>query len=142
MQPNPLSYSVPYPLSLVLCDAVYTEPQTNKNALIGLFSVLYAPGFPVGHPGFCVYLAFSDCEGTVRLKLRIVDADEERDPIVEAVDDVQVSDRLAVCAMIWKLGAMVFPAAGEYRIQTFADDEPLLERRLIVAPTQPPASEP
>ena len=142
MQPNPLSYSVPYPLSLILCDTVYTEPQTGKKALIGLFSELKAPGFPVFHPGFCVYLAFSDCEGTVRLKLRIVDVDEERDPIVEAVHDIQVSDRRAVMEMVWTGGAIVFPAAGEYRIQTFAGDEPLLERRLVVAPTQPPASEP
>ena len=142
MQPNPLSYSVPYPLSLILCDTVYTEPQTGKKALIGLFSVLYTAGFPVCHPGFCVYLAFSDCEGTVRLKLRIVDADEERDPIVEVVHDFQIADRLAVMEMVWTAGAIVFPAAGEYRIQTFADDEPLLERRFIVAPIQPPTSEP
>ena len=142
MKPNSPTYSVPYPLSLILCDSIYVDPRTNKKALIGLFTVLYAPGFPVLHPGFSVYLAFSDCEGMTRLKLRIVDADEEREPLIETIVEIPVPDRLAINEMIWQIGAIVFPSAGEYRIQTFAGDEPLLEQRLVVAPSQSPASEP
>ena len=139
MQPNSPSYAVPFPLSLILCDAVYEDPVSRKKALIGMFSVLMAQGFPVYHPGFCVHLEFSDCQGSIPLKLRIIDADEERAPIFEMALNAQVPDRRAVAAAAFYIsGGIVFPEPGEYRIQTFAGDEPLLERRLIVVPFNRP----
>lgn len=131
------SYGDAYPLALILCDSVYFEP-TGKKALIGLFSVLFAKSVPVMHPGLAIYLAFSDCQGAVPIKFRMIDVEEKRQPIFEVTMEAQMPDRHAIGEVICQVGRIVFPEFGEYRLQSFAGDSPLLERRVVLmAPPTP-----
>lgn len=130
-------FVAPMPLALVLCDSVYVEPQTQKKAIIGVFSALFAPSFPVVHPAMAIYLAMTDGQGKVPVRIRLVDSEEVRDPIFEVANEVVFHDRRMVSELIMNVGGLVFPAAGEYRVQTFAGDEPLLERRLVVMQPKP-----
>jgi hypothetical protein len=131
---------VPLPLALLLCDACYVEPGSQKKALIGLFDALSAPSFPYTHPQLIAYLAVTDTQGRVPFRFRIVDVDEDRGPVVDEALEAEVADRAGVVELLWCLRGVRFPAPGEYRAQVFAGAAPLLERRLMLVRAQPPPS--
>lgn len=131
-QPPPDSAVTPYPLALIICDQIYREPTTGKPSLLGCFSVINATKFPATQPLITVYAAITDGRGRVQVKLRLVDVDEEREPVFEVTSEVEFTDPRSVQEMICALAGMTFPEPGEYRLQLLANDEPILERRIVL----------
>jgi len=43
-------------ISLMICDQVITETETNKKSLIGVFNSISAGQFPCRHPKICINL--------------------------------------------------------------------------------------
>lgn len=136
--PIPIEESpAPYPLALMLCDQVYVCRTTGKRSLLGCFSVVSAREFPCVHPGMAVYVALTGCRGKVKLKLRLVDADEVQDPlfIAEQESTFEAPDPLAVIEFSMPIPPLEFPTPGEYRMQLLFGGEFFLERRLLVIPS-------
>lgn len=131
----------PYPLAMVVCDAIHADPGTGKMTILGTFSAIFAPSFPAVHPQISVYLSVTDGRGTVPLNLRLVDANEEREPVFSVEAPIPFADPLSVVELRFLFQGVVFPEPGEYRIQVFAGAEHLIERRLAVIPTPRPPGE-
>jgi len=121
----------PLVLALVVCDGVWRDPSSGKHSLMGVFSGLGAATFPAQHPGMGVYVALTECYGTIDLKIVVVD-DAGTNTLTEAKVEVRFADPLQVVELSIQIQTIVFPVPGVYRIQLIADTSILLERRLTV----------
>lgn len=68
------------------------------------------------------------------MKVQLVDADEERDPVFVKDGDVEFKDPRMIAEMGVHMINVTFPEPGEYRLQLLAagDMVPLMERRILV----------
>jgi hypothetical protein len=127
---QPPGIAAPYLLAMVVCDAVHRDPATGKHTLLGIFSSLACPGFPARHASFGVYAAVTENQATTPLRLVVADVDGS--PIVQAEAPLPEADPRAVLEVSLTLNNVTFPAPGEYRLQLFAGGEFLGERRLAL----------
>ena len=127
---------VPYPLAMVVCDAIWQDPGTRKFTLLGTFSTIHGEKFPLRHNVLAVFVSLTDGRGKTPIRLRVVDVDEERNPVFDGTNEVDFTDPRMVFEIAYHGINLVFPEPGEYRFQLFARDEPLMERRVLVIPSQ------
>jgi hypothetical protein len=125
MADNPL---FPKVLALVVADYTHTDPRTGANSLYNVFDGLAAPSFPVAK-ALAVFLQLTNLRAPSSLRLRLIDADEERPPLLERDFALPALPPLHVQSVALN-DAVIFPAPGSYRLQLLAGDELLLERAL------------
>ena len=103
-----------------------------------MYSAITAASFPAVHPTAGIFVALTDGHGEVPIKIRLMDVDEEREPVFEITVKVIFANPLAVIELALQTPAFEFPAPGEYRLQLFGgvDDDPLMERRIMLLVTQ------
>jgi hypothetical protein len=127
----------PYPLAMVICDGIWVDPYTGKKTLLGVFSAILGPSFPLVHPILTIYIALTDGHGPVTSKVKLVDADEEREPIFSEEQTMEFSDPRSIVELVFQVTGVQFQHPGEYRLQLFANEEFVIERRIVVvAPTE------
>jgi hypothetical protein len=122
----------PYALALGVCDLIYRDRSTGKRFILGCFSVLHATDFPAVHPALCVYLDLTNGRGPVTIKVQIVDSDDLHEPIWVGESLVDFVDPRMVAELDFIVGGLRFPDAGEYRVQVYAENQFIVERRLLV----------
>ena len=125
----------PYPLAMVVCDAIWTDPVTGKRTLLGCFLRILSRNFPTSRRVMAVYIALTGGRGTVPMRMQLVDAAETRPPIAQADLEDEFYDPLSVVEMELHLSGMEFPEPGEYALQLYAGNELLVERRIRVERT-------
>ena len=118
-------------LSLLVCDQILIDRLTGKTSLIGMFSTIGAPQYPVRHPQLCVFASLTDGRGKTNLRIRLVSVDED-DILGQADMEVDFKDPRTVFEIALAVGNVTFPKPGEYRLQLFADSSLLTERRIVV----------
>jgi hypothetical protein len=121
----------PVALSLIACERVIVDAMTAQYHLIGVISNVQGQ-FPLQLSQLCIYTELTNGHGVTPLRLRIIDAAEEHDAVVEAEIEVAIEDPLAVKQVVFGANGLVFPEEGEYRLQFFAGDHLMLERRLLL----------
>ncbi len=129
-------------LSLIVCDQIITDRVTGKVSLIGMFSAVHAPRFPVSHPQICVYVALTDGRGKTPITIRIVDANEARKPLVEGKGVVEFKDPRMIANLALQFHGLTFPEAGQYRVQIWSGTSLLREARLHLLKTKMPPRPP
>ena len=128
-------------LSLIVCDQIITDRVTGKVSLIGMFAAVHSPRFPVTHPQICVYVALTEGRGKTPIKIRIVDANEARKPIVEGNGVVDFKDPRAIANLALQFHGLRFPEPGQYRVQIWAGSSLLREARLhLLTAKMPPGA--
>jgi len=128
-------------LALLICDQIITDRLTGKQSIIGMFSMIHAPRFPVTHPQLSVFASLTGGRGKVPLLIRVVDANELRSPLVQGRGQVEFQNPLAVANLALQFHGLVFPEPGEYRVQLMSRGELLREAklRLLQARPRPPS---
>jgi len=122
----------PFPLAMVVCDSIYRDPYTGKFTLIGTFSTISANQFPVRHPHLFVYAALTGGRGKIPLRVEVVDTDES-EILAKLTGEVDNrNDPRAIQELAFGFAGLVFPKQGEYRIALYANNEFMVERRLLV----------
>ncbi len=131
---------VPEPdvLSLIVCDQIITDRVTGKVSLIGMFSAIHSPRFPVVHPQTSVYVALTDGHGKTPVTIRIVDANEARKPLVEGKGTVEFKDPRMIANLALQFHGLRFPEPGQYRVQIWSGSSLLREARLILIKAERP----
>ncbi len=124
-------------LSLLVCDQIITDRITGKQSLIGLFSTIHTFRFPVTHPQLCVHVSLTDGHGPTPITIRVVDANEARQPIVQGTGTVEFKNPRAIANLALQFHGLTFPEPGEYRVQLFSGHELLREARLILLLAKP-----
>lgn len=122
----------PFPLSIIVCDQIHSDPSTGKKTILGIFSAIGAVEFPCKHPRMGVFIELTGGHGRFPFEFKIVDCNEEFDPLFQAFGDIEFSDPRAVLEMGFEITNLEFRQPGEYRCQVFANNEFLIERRLLV----------
>jgi hypothetical protein len=123
---------MPLPLAMVICDAVYEDPITRKKTILGTFSALSVDEVPALIPQICAYAALTDTRGMCEVRAVIVDADEENPPLAEEKYLLEFSGPLTVLEIVFAFTGVLFPSEGVYRVQLFAGDQLLIERKISV----------
>jgi hypothetical protein len=122
----------PFPLAMVVCDSIYRDPYTGKFTLIGTFSTIGGVSLPLQHPQLFVYTAITGGRGKFPLRLEITHADDDQ-AIAELKGEIDCqSDPRAIQELAFSFGGLVFERFGEYRISLYANEEFMVERRVLV----------
>lgn len=122
----------PVALAMVICDAIWVDPSTGKQTLLGVFTEIGAKEFPALHPLMAVHVCMTDAEGPVQVKLQLIDVDETREPLFMVENELEFPDRRATIVMTAHMRGIAFPEPGEYRLQLLGRGEFMIERRLLV----------
>jgi len=140
--PQPAKETVPpYALALVVCDAIWADPSTGKRTILGCFSTITAVEFPALHPVMCIYAVITDGHGKVPVALRLIDVDEDRQPVFELRGELQFPDPRIVLEIDFVAQSVVFPEPGEYRLQLMSGPHLLMVRRILVLKPGEPKDE-
>jgi hypothetical protein len=130
--PPPTAPPPPYALSIVLCDLLYKDSASGKTSMLGTFSQINARSFPARHPLMYLHVELTDGRGKVRLRLRLVNAEEDLPPLFEGEAEIELTDPRTVAEIGFQLQNVVFPGQGEYRFQLYGNGDLIVERRLLV----------
>lgn len=122
----------PYPLAMVVCDAIWKDPGSSKHTLLGTFTEVYAKSFPAVHKNMAVYIELTDGHGNVPFNIAIVDAEEIRPEVFKLAGDAEFGDPRGVLQIAFNFPPLEFPEPGEYRVQFFAANQFLIERRIML----------
>jgi len=130
----------PYCLAMVLCDATHRDPTTGKFTILGTFDVFTAREFPASLD-LGVYFAVTDGQGAYRLCLQLVDAsmapvDASQSGAIEGrlfhfTSEREFSSPLVVVEESVSVEVSI-PKEGIYHCELWANDAPLMSRRLAV----------
>jgi len=123
----------PKALSFLVCDYIHRDTSTGKATLIGCFANLFTPSFPIKVPMMAVYAVVTNGHGKVPIRVKIVDAEEELEPINDSVFEVEFTDPRMTAEVVGFLTDVTFPKPGEYRLQLYAWNECLVERKIQVS---------
>ena len=102
-------------------------------SLMGIYSALAVPVLPWTQPVLLVYLAYTDGQGEIPLKLQLVDWAEAGPPLFVKEKPVHFPNPRFVVENVFYETNVVFPEEGEYRLQLFAAGQFLKERPLMVS---------
>jgi hypothetical protein len=121
----------PIPLTLLICDHIWRDPNSGKHSLLGTFSGLGCPVFPLV-TNLAVYFAVTEGQGPLPVRLELIDVDEQRPAVFDA-EAIFVFEHLRqVIEGTFALENLVIPEPGEYRLKLFVACEFLMERSLHV----------
>lgn len=113
---------------------MYREPATGKFSILGAFDRIFGRKFPAQHGPFGAYFAVTELKGKYDFSLRIVLAEDDQTKIFEYGMHVECDDPFQVVEFGGNFPPIEFPEPGDYRLQLYAGDEPLGERRILVLP--------
>lgn len=128
----------PYPLAMVVCDAVAMDAATGKKYLHGTFSAITSSKYPHLHGAMCLYLALTNGRGQIPVRVVLVDVNEERPPLVDTTVELPFDDPRVVIEAVIPIVRLRIPEAGEYRFQLFAGSDFLMERRILAIKLEAP----
>jgi hypothetical protein len=135
----------PILLSSIVCDRVIFDRISGMPSIINIIQTINAPKYPVRHDQLIYFCEMTNGHGVTRLKIRLVDIDNQDKVIFEQGQPVDFKDVRQTVTVAINLMGVVFQHTGEYRFQLFANDTLLGERSLIcrqVAMPQPPQHPP
>ena len=122
----------PVCVALLLADSVTSDSVTGKLTIHGTFSEIRAVSMPIP-VAFSVYAALTDGHGSQEMIVRVADLEDEERVIFEARRPLAFADPRATAELILFFQQVTFDHAGDYRVQLFAEQHFLAERRVIVS---------
>jgi hypothetical protein len=122
----------PIALAMVLCDGIHIDPGTGKRTLLGLFNSACSAVLPARINQLAAYCCLTECRGETPFTFRVVDVDEQREPVFESSGVASCEDPLGIVELDVVMGNVEFPEYGEYRFQLLSAGYPLMERKLTV----------
>jgi len=136
----PVEQPPPEVLALILVDYVHRDDSTGKFFLLGTRASSNAAVFPFHCPSLGVYASMIDGRGETALRLRLIDVDETREPVLEFETMVNFLDPTEELEIAFHLVNLAFPEPGDYRLQLYAGEQFLRERRFLVIPLENPGA--
>lgn len=129
---NDAALPPPVVLALLVADNHILDSRNNQHTIVGVFSHVKAERFPTLLGRLCIYAELTNGRGAQSIKIRIIDSDEARPPVIDAAVNIDFTDPLDVSQVGFGASGVVFPSPGEYRVQLLSGTTLLMERRLMV----------
>ena len=130
----------PEVLAFVIADHVHRDESAGKFFILGTRASVGAPTFPFTCPSLGVYASMVDGRGQTVVRLRLVDVDEAREPVLDYETTVNFLDPTEEVEVAFRLVDLVFPEPGDYRWQLYGAGQFLRERRFLVIPLENPGN--
>jgi hypothetical protein len=130
----------PEVLALVIADHVHRDDNTAKFFILGTRAAIGAAAFPFNCPSLAVYASMIDGRGETPLRLRLIDVNEEREPVLEFETTVNFLDPTEEVEIAFRLVDLIFPEPGDYRLQLYGAGQFLRERRFLIIPLENPGN--
>ncbi|MBY0228686.1 MAG: hypothetical protein K2W96_05335 [Gemmataceae bacterium] len=126
--------SLPAPRALVfmVADAVHRDDLSGRRTVAGTRPFFLATSMPWVQQRIAFYAVLANGRGGVPIRIRIIDANEEGEPVAEIEEILEFSSPLEEVEAAFEFLGAVFPQPGWYRAQLFAGDTLLSQRRLLV----------
>ena len=121
----------PVLLSAIICNRVLFDKVSSMPSIIDIIQNINSPKFPVRYGQLVFFCELTDGHGLTKLKIRLVDIQNDEKVIFEKDGPVEFSDVKQVLTLALNLQNIVFPQPGEYRFQLFAEEKLLGERKII-----------
>ncbi len=121
----------PILLSAITCGRVIFDKVSGMPSIIDIVQTINAQKYPARHPQIVFFCELTNGHGTTKMKIRLVDTQEEEKYIFEKEGTVQFKDVKQIVTLAMDLHGVLFPQPGEYRFQLFAGGYLLGERRII-----------
>ena len=121
----------PILLSAITCGRVLFDKVSGMPSIIDIVQTINAQQYPARHPQIVFFCELTNGHGTTKMKIRLVDAQEEDKYIFEKEGSVEFKNVKQIITLAMDLHGIVFPQPGEYRFQLFAGGNLLGERRII-----------
>jgi hypothetical protein len=134
----PVEQQPPEVLALVIADQVYQDDSSGKCFILGTRASIAVAAFPYDCTSLAVYVLMTDGRGETSLKLRLIDVDEAREPVLEFETTVNFLDPTEDMEVLFRLAELVFPEPGDYRWQLYGAGQFLRERRFLIIPQENP----
>ena len=122
----------PFPLAIVIADAVHIDPSNGKAFIMGTFSTIQASAFPGAHQSIGVFISLTGGRGNVPIKATLVRTGEDEETIAQAEAELEFADPRVIVDLVLTFKDIVFAEPGEYRVQLYAAGEFMIERRFVV----------
>ena len=133
----------PILLSAITCGRVIFDKVSGMPSIIDIVQTINAQQFPARHPQIVFYCELTNGHGRTKVKIQIVDAQEEEKTIFEKEGTVEFTDVKQIVTLAMDLHGIVLPRQGEYRFQIFAGGYFLGERRILCRKVElPPKRKP
>ena len=119
-------------VSIIVCDSVIEDKRTNKKSLIGLFSGIVAAQLPTQRTFFIV-ASLTNMVKVPPLKFKILSPSKE----VAFMMDLQANPAAPEFApshvhdLVVEMRGFEFKEVGNYAVELWASDEPLIGSRTI-----------
>ncbi len=136
----PVERQPPEVLALVIADHVHRDDGGGKFFILGTRASIGAAAFPFTCSSLAVYASLIDGRGETPMRLRLIDVDEAREPVLEFETTVNFLDPTEEVELAFRLVDLVFPEPGDYRLQLYGADQLLRERRFLVIPLENPGN--
>ena len=136
----PVEQQAPEVLALVIADQVHRDEKTGKFFILGTRASLGAAAFPFTSASLAVYASLIDGHGETAIRLRLIDVDEGREPVVEFETTVNFLEPTEEVVIAFRLSDLVFPEPGDYRLQLYGAGQFLRERRFLLIPLENPGN--
>jgi hypothetical protein len=121
----------PILLSAIICDRVIFDRISGMPSIINIIQTINAPRYPVRHDQLIFFCELTNGHGDTRLKIRLVDLENQDKVIFEQGQSVDFKDVRQTVTVAINLMGIVFQHTGEYRFQLFANGNLLGERSVI-----------
>ena len=126
----------PSVLAINICDSIIRDEVTKKVSLIGLFSVIRAPGFPIVHPLMHVYVALTDGHGDYTMAIRF--RDDKGQDLARMEGPIKFDNPLQVIELNLAWQQLQIKQAGEYTVEAVCNGVSIGGRRFhVVGPQKP-----
>ena len=121
----------PMGISLMICDQVITETETNKKSLIGVFNSISAGQFPCRHPKICIFVSITGGHGKTKSRVCCIN-EKTGQTLFGAEGDIDFVNPNHVVEAVFEFNNVVFPAPGLHCIEVLSNGELVLQRRFAV----------
>ncbi len=126
--------TLPVVKAFLICDYIIHEHGTNKKSCIGIFHQIQARRIPCRHGQLAIYANITDALGSYVFRLSLTSLTDGREIGAGHTPALDIPDRLQTAELAFQLQNIVFPAAGRYEFQLFANDAPLAHKVVAVVP--------
>jgi len=117
-------------VAMVVCDDIFRDAMTGKAILVGAFSEIRCPTFPVRHAKLAVFFSITNGNGEYDLALSIEQEATGRE-LITLRGPLEVTDPLGIADIDLHLQAVEFPEPGKYWV-TLKSDGAIIQQRPIM----------
>ncbi len=118
-------------LAIIVCDAIYRDPTTQKCSLLGLFNSISARQFPCTHERLNIYISLTDGRGKAKGEIRLVHQHTNK-TVFQLQGEIVFPDPLSTTELAFEINRLPLPEPGPYTFDFYCNEALVGSRPFVV----------